>query len=377
MNTRRPMASIRDAAQRLAALIVETAQRNGLAGEAGIDRATGPDEALKRIDAWLCDLKDLAIKDGLHIYGRTPGYGRTSSPDAAALPLPLQGGGSGWGSREQIDGTPTRTAARSDLSLAGGGDEECAAAERTALLAALDGRRVAPGPAGAPTRGRRDVLPTGRNLYTADPRMLPTPTAMDLGALAADEVIRAHLQTHGEMPRALVVDLWGSATLRTGGEEIAQSLAYLGCRPTWDHGTGRVTGIEVLPLAEIGRARIDVTWRISGLFRDLFPAQIALLDAAVQAVAAREEDGRRQSARRGAPGRRRQRARAHFRHRTGRLRGRRRRPDRARQPIGADRSRLSGCCLAFLRRRARRGRGIAGRVRAARGGRRSAGASGR
>jgi cobaltochelatase CobN len=228
--------------QRLAALIVDTAQRNGLAGEAGVDRAAGPDEALRRIDAWLCDLKDLAIKDGLHIFGR-------AAADA----------------------------------------EDCAHAERDALLAALDGRRVAPGPAGSPTRGRRDVLPTGRNLYTADPRMLPTPTAMDLGRLAAEEVIRAHLQTHGEMPRALVLDLWGSATLRTGGEEIAQSLAYLGCRPTWDHATGRITGVEVLTLASIGRARIDVTWRISGLFRDLFPAQIALLDAAVQAVAARDE----------------------------------------------------------------------------------------
>jgi cobaltochelatase CobN len=267
--------------QRLAGLIVDTAQRNGLAGEAGIDQAAGPDQALKKIDAWLCDLKDLAIKDGLHVYGRTP------SPGNAAHPLPLQGGGSGWGSR-QIHETPTRTAARSDLPLAGGG-ADCAESERIALLAALDGRRVAPGPAGASTRGRRDVLPTGRNLYTADPRMLPTPTAMDLGALAADEVIRAHLQTHGEMPRALVVDLWGSATLRTGGEEIAQSLAYLGCRPSWDHATGRVTGVEVLTLAQIGRARIDVTWRISGLFRDLFPAQIALLDAAVQAVAGREE----------------------------------------------------------------------------------------
>ncbi len=268
--------------QRLATLIVETAQRNGLAGEAGIDRATGPDEALKRIDAWLCDLKDLSIKDGLHVFGRTP------SPHAAARPLPLQGGGSGWGSR-QTDECSNET--RTYLPLAGGG-EECAEAERAALLSALDGRRVAPGPAGSPTRGRRDVLPTGRNLYTADPRMLPTPTAMDMGALAADEVIRAHQQTHGEMPRALMVDLWGSATLRTGGEEIAQSLAYLGCRPTWDHGSGRVTGVEVLTLAQIGRARIDVTWRISGLFRDLFPAQIALLDAAVQAVAARlEYDG--------------------------------------------------------------------------------------
>jgi cobaltochelatase CobN len=148
---------------------------------------------------------------------------------------------------------------------------------------------VAPGPAGSPSRGRRDVLPTGRNLFTVDPRMLPTPTAMDLGRLAADEVIRAYLQAHGEMPRALVLDLWGSATLRTGGEEIAQGLAYLGCRPTWDKASGRVTGMEVLPTGSIGRPRIDVTWRISGLFRDLFPAQIALLDAAVRAVAARPE----------------------------------------------------------------------------------------
>jgi cobaltochelatase CobN len=133
------------------------------------------------------------------------------------------------------------------------------------------------------------VLPTGRNLFTADPRTLPTPTAMDLGRLAADEIVRAHLQSHGELPRAVVIDLWGSATLRTGGEEIAQGLALLGCRPLWDHASGRVTGVEVLPTAAIGRARVDVTWRISGLFRDLFPAQIALLDAAVQAVAARDE----------------------------------------------------------------------------------------
>jgi cobaltochelatase CobN len=133
------------------------------------------------------------------------------------------------------------------------------------------------------------VLPTGRNLFTADPRTLPTPTAMDLGRLAADEIVRAHLQSHGELPRAIVIDLWGSATLRTGGEEIAQGLALMGCRPLWDHASGRVTGVEVLPAAAMGRARVDVTWRISGLFRDLFPAQIALLDAAVQAVAARDE----------------------------------------------------------------------------------------
>jgi cobaltochelatase CobN len=113
---------------------------------------------------------------------------------------------------------------------------------------------------------------------------------MEIGGAAATEVVRAHLQNHGEPPRAVVIDLWGSATLRTGGEEISQGLALLGCRPVWEHATGRVTGVEVLPIAAIERARVDVTWRISGLFRDLFPAQIALIDAAVQAVAARDED---------------------------------------------------------------------------------------
>jgi cobaltochelatase CobN len=233
--------------ERLARLIIDKAESSGLAREAGVEGPEDDQDALKKIDAWLCDLKDFAIKDGLHIYGRTP----HTDDDA-------------W--------------------------RACAAAEREALLTALDGRRVAPGPAGAPSRGRRDVLPTGRNLFTADPRVLPTPTAMELGKLAADEVIRSYMQSHGEMPRSLVIDLWGSATLRTGGEEIAQGLALMGCKPTWDPATGRVTGMEVLPPAVMGRPRVDVTWRISGLFRDLFPAQIALIDAAVRLVAERDED---------------------------------------------------------------------------------------
>ncbi|MGH6884917.1 MAG: cobaltochelatase subunit CobN, partial [Geminicoccales bacterium] len=233
--------------ERLAKLIVDKAQGSGLAREAGIETGACPNDALRKIDAWLCDLKDLAVKDGLHVYGRTS---ETNDPL--------------W--------------------------QVSAEAESDALIAALDGKRVPAGPAGAPARGRRDVLPTGRNLFTADPRVLPTPTAMELGRIAADEVIRLYLQTHGEMPRALVIDLWGSATLRTGGEEIAQGLALMGCRPVWDPATGRVTGIEALPPAAMGRSRIDVTWRISGLFHDLFPAQIALLDAATRLVAAREED---------------------------------------------------------------------------------------
>lgn len=232
---------------RLAKLIVETAAETGLAVEAGVTGTDAPDEALRRIDAWLCDLKDFAIKDGLHIYGR-------AQPDEDD-PLRLQS----------------------------------AEAEKSALLAALDGRHVTAGPSGAPARGRTDVLPTGRNLFTADPRTMPTPTAFDLGKAAASEVVTAYLQTHGDWPRALVIDLWGSTSLRTGGEEIAQGLALIGCRPQWDAATGRVTGIEVLPPAVLGRPRVDVTWRISGLFRDMFPTQIALIDAAARAVAVRDE----------------------------------------------------------------------------------------
>ncbi|MGC2854412.1 cobaltochelatase subunit CobN [Novispirillum sp. DQ9] len=221
---------------RLARLIVEHAQASGLAREAGVDMGD-PDRALVEIDAWLCDVKDMAYKDGLHVYGRG----------------------------------------------------ECGAEERAGLLAALDGRHVPAGPSGAPARGRRDVIPTGRNLHAADPRTLPTRTAMDMGRLAAEEVVRLHLQEEGEMPRSLVIDLWGSATLRTGGEEIAQGLALMGCVPVWDGASGRVTGVEVQPPAVMGRPRVDVTWRVSGLFRDLFPGLIALLDIAVHAVADRDE----------------------------------------------------------------------------------------
>ncbi|RNJ47641.1 cobaltochelatase subunit CobN [Mesorhizobium erdmanii] len=233
---------------RLARLIVDTAQKTGLAAEAGVARTDAPDEALRRIDAWLCDLKDFAIKDGLHIYGRAP----DDESDAMR--------------------------------------RQSAEAEKAALLAALDGRHVKAGPAGAPARGRSDVLPTGRNLFTSDPRTMPTPTAYDLGKAAAEEVVRGYLQSHGDWPRSLVIDLWGSASLRTGGEEIAQGLALMGCRPQWDAATGRITGIEVLPPATLGRPRVDVTWRISGLFRDMFPTQIALIDAAANAVAARDEE---------------------------------------------------------------------------------------
>jgi cobaltochelatase CobN len=221
--------------------IVERAWSNGLADDCGLLRGDTTQAAIAKLDAQLCDIKDLAVRDKLHVFGCGP-------------------------------------------------DEACATGERTGLLAALDGRRVAPGPAGAPSRGRPDVLPTGRNLTSIDPRAIPTRTAAAIGVRAAGEVVRRYLQDHGDHPRALVIDLWASASLRTGGDDLAQAFAYLGVRPVWDSQSSRVTGIEVLPLATLDRPRIDVTLRISGLFRDIFESQIALFDLAVRKVAALDED---------------------------------------------------------------------------------------
>ncbi|MBS0525494.1 MAG: cobaltochelatase subunit CobN [Proteobacteria bacterium] len=221
--------------------IVERAWSNGLADDCGLVRGEPTQAAIVKLDAQLCDIKDLAVRDTLHVFGR--------GPDAA-----------------------------------------CAAGERSGLLAALDGRRVAPGPSGAPSRGRPDVLPTGRNLTSIDPRAIPTRTAHAIGRRAADEVVRRYLQDHGDHPRALVIDLWASASLRTGGDDLAQAMAYLGVLPAWDKQSNRVTGIEVMPLAMLDRPRIDVTLRISGLFRDIFESQIALFDLAVRKVADLDED---------------------------------------------------------------------------------------
>ena len=165
-------------------------------------------------------------------------------------------------------------------------------------MRALAGRFVPPGPAGAPARGRLDVLPTGRNLFAVDPRSVPTRNAWEIGRRAAEEVLARYAQDHGEWPQRIVLDLWGSATMRTGGDDLAQAFALLGCRPTWDMSSNRVSGFEILPLAMLGRPRVDVTLRISGLFRDVFPSQIALFAAAVRAVAGARGKRGGQSARR-------------------------------------------------------------------------------
>jgi cobaltochelatase CobN len=246
----------------LKAAIVEKARASGLAAECGA--AAADDEALiTALDAWLCDLKEFAIRDGLHVFGEAP------SAEAAAAMAAMAG----------------EAHAEAALRLTASPP-----AERRALPAALDGRFVPPGPAGAPTRGRLDVLPTGRNLTGLDPRSIPTRTALVVGERAAAEVLRRYLQDHGEWPRALVMDLWASATLRTGGDDLAEALVLMGARPVWDHASSRVTGVEIVPGPKLDRPRLDVTLRVSGLFRDAFAAQITLFDQAVQAIAALDED---------------------------------------------------------------------------------------
>jgi cobaltochelatase CobN len=289
-------------ARAIATLILERGQESGLLREcAATDKP--PEEALVALDAWLCDMKEMRIGDGLHVFGRSP-----ESADGFALPSHV-GEGSGVrvprvttstlaGDSHPADQrasvrTPVFRTMVGHLLPQGEGFSArvaaCGAAESLGLLRALGGQFVPPGPAGAPARGRLDVLPTGRNLYAIDPRAAPTRNAWEIGRRAAEEIVKRYAQDHGEWPKRIVLDLWGSATMRTGGDDLAQAFALIGCRPTWDAASTRVSGFEVLPAAMLGRPRVDVTLRISGLFRDVFPSQIALFAAAVRAVAALEE----------------------------------------------------------------------------------------
>ncbi|MEH1863444.1 MAG: cobaltochelatase subunit CobN [Nostoc sp.] len=161
--------------------------------------------------------------------------------------------------------------------------------EITHLLQGLDGGYVPSAPSGAPTRGRPEVLPTGRNFYSVDIRAIPTETAWDIGRKAAETLVEYYTQEHGEYPKTLGLSLWGTATMRTGGDDIAEALALLGVQPVWDGAARRVVDFEILPLAILGRPRVDVTLRISGFFRDAFPNLIDLFDQAVSAVADLDE----------------------------------------------------------------------------------------
>jgi cobaltochelatase CobN len=219
---------------RLISAIRIEAQAAGVEADLALGADASAAEAITRIDRFVCDIKESQFGDGLHIFGQGTG---------------------------EFDG----------------------------LTAALAGRRVAAGPAGSPYRGRADVLPTGRNLFSVDPRAVPSRAAHAQGVKLAEELLRRHLQDKGDWPRGMVLDLWGSATMRTAGEEIAMALHLAGLAPKWDDGSDRVSGFEVVPLTSLGRPRIDVTLRISGLFRDIFPGLAQLFEAGAAALSQREE----------------------------------------------------------------------------------------
>lgn len=301
-------------------------------------------QALVKIDNFLCDLKEAQIRDGLHIFGQSPqgdlerdlivALARVPRGDAPeenslirALADDLKLGfdpltaklGEPW-TGPAIAAAEVRTIgdmvehlealAAALVTGAAAPDPAWAAtravletvetlirprlrqsgpAEIAALIDGLDGKFIAPGPSGAPSRGRLDVLPTGRNFYSVDARAVPTPTAWELGKKSAESLVLRHLQDHGHHLRAVALSVWGTANMRTGGDDIAQALALIGARPTWDPGSLRVSGYEIIPLPKLGRPRVDVTLRISGFFRDAFPAQIALFDRAIRAIGALDE----------------------------------------------------------------------------------------
>jgi cobaltochelatase CobN len=333
--------------------ILDRAAAAGLDRDAGLAGAPDEDAALIRLDAWLCDVKEAQIRDGLHVFAASPegtqardlaiaiarlprgdGQGRQASLiralardcgidpgrfDPLACDLAAPWDGPRHPALADAAPGPWRTAGDTverleRLAEAAIGWKEtpaafrhaapvlaelhdsilpaiaaCGPAEAANLLAGLDGRLVPPGPSGAPTRGRPEVLPTGRNFYSVDTRALPTPAAWTLGWASAGALIERHLETEGDWPRALLITAWGTATMRTGGDDIAQALALIGARPRWEPATRRVTGFEILPPSVLGRPRVDVTLRVSGFFRDAFPGLIDLFDSAARAVMALDE----------------------------------------------------------------------------------------
>jgi cobaltochelatase CobN len=278
------------------------------------DRPDGDDfdDLVLHVDGYLCELKDAQIRGGLHILGRPPegeaeldlvlAMTRLPQGDLPALRRPADG-------RHDVDAAEAEARAtlatiQSDGWTYAGGqptlrwvcDRLVPALHRTTdeltnTGRALDGRHVPAGPSGAPTRGMAHVLPTGRNFFSVDPKAIPSRLAWDVGQKLADQLIERHIAEEGRPPATVGLVVWGTACMRTGGDDVAEALALLGVRPVWAPESGRVTGIELIPDDELGRARVDVTLRISGFFRDAFPHVIALLDDAVR-IAGFDDDPR-------------------------------------------------------------------------------------
>ena len=289
------------------------------------------DDMLLHVDGWLCEIKDVQIRDGLHVLSQRP-----TGEDEVDLVLAV------LRARQLFGGEQTVPGLRQALGLAEDGRDDRAAvdaAEQQArklvaalqesgwdpnvvdtltdnpdvaavlrfaatevvprmagtveeipqILRALDGRFIASGPSGSPLRGLVNVLPTGRNFYSVDPKAVPSRLAWETGVAMADSLLARYREDHGDWPRSVGLSVWGTSAMRTSGDDIAEVLALLGVRPIWDEASRRVVDLEPIPLDELGRPRIDVTVRISGFFRDAFPHVVAMLDDAVQLVAGLEE----------------------------------------------------------------------------------------
>ena len=333
--------------------ILALAAHVGLDRDCGIETTDDHDTALSKLDNHLCELKEMQIRGGLHVLGRSP-EGETlndllvsmvrlprgdKDPAAASLmralaadlglgdfdPLSATLGDRWRGPRPAVLDSPFPWRTCGDTverlenlgkNLIAGAEQPEAGWTRTravlefvecdlrprvvasgrleldACRHALDAKFLSPGPSGAPTRGRLDVLPTGRNFYSVDTRTVPTPAAWKLGWKSATLLLERYRQEHGAWPKRIALSAWGTANMRTGGDDIAQALALMGVKPTWEVASRRVTGFEVLPLDLLDRPRVDVTLRISGFFRDAFPSQIDLFDSAARAVAALDETER-------------------------------------------------------------------------------------
>ncbi|WP_306205058.1 cobaltochelatase subunit CobN [Actinoplanes sp. RD1] len=288
------------------------------------------DEFIMHVDGWLCEVKDVQIRDGLHILGQAPtGEPRVNlvlamlrarqmwAGQVAALP----------GLREALGLSEDASTAETDAveeqaralvtameeagwpaavpdGLTDNADVrrvlEFAAAEvvprlarttdeLTHVLHALDGGYVPAGPSGSPLRGLINVLPTGRNFYSVDPKAIPSALAWETGQAMAESLLKRYREDYGDWPRSVGLSAWGTSAMRTAGDDIAEILALIGVRPVWDAASRRVTGIEPISLDELGRPRIDVTVRISGFFRDAFPHVVAMLDDAIRLVAELDE----------------------------------------------------------------------------------------
>ncbi|QGU01971.1 Aerobic cobaltochelatase subunit CobN [Corynebacterium kalinowskii] len=289
------------------------------------------DDMLMHIDGWLCEIKDVAIRGGLHILGE-PIEGEV----LVELVLAMLRARQLWGGEQSVAGlreafglseAGDETRARVDevesqakqlltqLAEAGWAAEAVEKLEApeqvkdilrfactemvprlqqtpreiTQILRALNGEFIEAGPSGSPMRGLLNVLPTGRNFYSVDPKSIPSRLAWETGQLLADSLVERYLAEHGEHPKSVGLSVWGTSAMRTSGDDIAEVFALLGVRPVWDEASRRVIDLQVIPLEELGRPRIDVTVRISGFFRDAFPHVVALLDDAVQLVAGLDE----------------------------------------------------------------------------------------